>query len=290
MDKNIFSGLEGLGFEDTDKIDLYNKKEDEKKQQSKQKKVENPLDMLYDAEVTCPVCGTKFKSKCLKTNVSRVVSKDSDLFMKYDKMPPYFYEVWLCNVCGYAAMKSDFFKLRDSQKEEIQLKISNKWHGKKYPEIYDVDIAIERYKLALLNYFVINAKASKKAMTCLKLGWMYRIKEDSTNELIFLKQSLQGFNDAFISEDFPLYGMDKFTVMYLIAELYRRTGDNNTSMSWFSKVITSPGVPQKIKEMSIDQKEEIKRAEIRIKEENSSNEDANDEPEEKKGFFSKLFK
>lgn len=287
MDKNIFSGLEDFGFKNVEKIDLY--KKEEKAQEAKQKKQENPLDLLYDSEVTCPVCGTKFKARCLKTNASRAVSQDSDFYKKYDKMPSYYYDVWLCDKCGYTAMKVDFFKLRDSQKEEIHKRISSKWHSKKYPEIYDVDIAIERYKLALLNYFVINAKASKKAMTCLKIAWMYRSKKDSEQELVFLKQALDGFNDAFMNEDFPFYGMDKFTVMYLIGELNRRIGDNDTAMSWFSKVITSPSVPTKIKELAVDQKDEIKRAELAEK---AANEDDSDdeEPEDKKGFFSKLFK
>lgn len=286
MEKNIFSGLEDLGFDDISKVDLYTK--EEKKQELKQKKEENPLDLLYDAEVTCPVCGAKFKAKCLKTNVSRVTSQDSDFYKKYNKVPPYYYDVWLCNICGYAAMKGDFSKLRDAQKEEVQLKISNRWHGKLYPDVYTVDIAIERYKLALLNYFTINSKSSKKAMTCLKIAWMYRSKEDSTNELIFLNQALDGFNDAFMNEDFPIYGMDKFTIMYLIGELSRRVGKNDIALSWFSKVITSPGVPPKIKDLAIDQKEVVRRDELALNDENSDS--SSDGNEEKKGFFSKLFK
>ena len=51
---------------------------------------------------------------------------------------------------------------------------------------------------------------------------MYRLidTEDSKKiELIFLNQALEGLSDAYYAESFPIYGMDKYSAMYLIGEL-----------------------------------------------------------------------
>lgn len=41
-------------------------------------------------------------------------------------------------------------------------KITPTWIPKVYPEVYNIDIAIERFKLSLLNYVVIESPYSKK--------------------------------------------------------------------------------------------------------------------------------
>ncbi|KZL90115.1 DUF2225 domain-containing protein [Clostridium magnum] len=293
MSKNIFSGLEDLGFDNVSDVDLYKKKVNkEVEQQVEQSEDEKLKSHLYDRQVTCPVCENIFKARAVKTSSYRVIKQDSDLFINYALVNPYFYDVWICNSCGYSAMKNDFNKIRSFQIDSIKQKITSKWNGKSYPDVYDINIAIERYKLSLLNYFVMEAKASKKAMNCLKLAWMYRILGDSTNEMTFLKQALAGFNDGYFNEDFPIYGMDKFTCMYLIGELNRRVGNNSEAMSWFSQVIVTQGVPQKLKDRARDQKDiivETEKENANMDESNFSGEkDKNNEP--KKGFFSRFFK
>lgn len=303
MDDNIFSGLEDLGFDNADKIDIFSK-EEEKAKDEKEEKAESKEDKvraaLYDKEINCPVCGNVFKIKAVKASHFRILKKDSDFFIHYAEVNPYLYDVWLCPICGYADMKADFPKIKEFQKDLIRINISQKWKGKKYPEMYDGNIAIERYKLALLNSTIYKADSSKKAMNCLKIAWMYRLIKDSSNEILFLKQAVAGFNDAFLNERFPIYGMDEGTMMYLIGEMYRRIGDNGNAMSWFSRLITTPGTDQKIKDKARDQKDLIKDGPLNT-DDDDSDDDSEDESEatsiqiedkpekQKKGFF-KFFK
>ncbi|WP_051623445.1 DUF2225 domain-containing protein [Clostridium hydrogeniformans] len=251
----IFSGLEKLGFKNVD-IDLYNKENKETKAKAEESKP-TESSLLYNRTVICPVCDNQFKVRAVKVSAPRMVKKDSDFFITYNNINPYFYEVWICNSCGYAALKADFLKLRQFQKDLVLKNITSKWRGRDYPNTYTLDIAIERYKLALLNYVVTNSKDSSKAITCLKLSWMYRLK-NSKDELVFLSKSLEGFKNAFLKESFPIYGMDKFTTMYLIGELNRRIGNNSEALTWISKVITTPGVSHKLKELARDMKDLIK--------------------------------
>ncbi|WP_243124589.1 DUF2225 domain-containing protein [Clostridium sp. AWRP] len=248
--------------------------------------------LLYDCEIICPVCDNDFKARAVKTSAARILRRDSDSFIIFDVINPYFYDVWVCDKCGYAAMKRDFNKIRDSEIELVKEKIRPKWQPRSYPEVYDVNVAIERFKLSLLNYYVIGAKASKKAMNCLKLAWMYRILENSENEAVFLRQALEGFNYAYFNEAFPLYNMDKFTSMYIIGELNRRLGNNDESLKWFSQIITTHGIPSKLKDRSREQRDLIKEAEQLEKGVDELNNDeviSKETEKPKKGFLSRFF-
>lgn len=256
---NIFSGLENLGFKNLSDADIFRKKEVEKQPTTAATpKVVDPLSQLYDKECTCPVCEHKFKAKTVKVNAPRIKGKDSDFMIIYSDINPYFYDVILCPICGYAAMRSDFEKIKSYQKDLIRVGISSKWTGKNYPELFDANIAIERYKLALINAMVIEAKSSTKAMICLKLAWMYRILKDNENETIFIEKAIEGFNDAFENEVLPVYGLQSFAVMYLLGELSRRINKQDDALRWFGKVITSPQTPQKIKDLARDMRDLMK--------------------------------
>lgn len=286
----IFSGLEHLGFDNINNIRIFGGDDIKKKEiisnTEKQSEKDKQKSLLYDKEIICPVCSNKFKARSVKTSASRMIKKDSDFFIHYERICPYFYDVWLCNRCGYASMKHDFHKIKEYQMEKVRKLISPKWKGHQYPDVYDVSIAIERYKLSLLNYCITESRASSKAINCLKLAWMHRISQDNTNELTFIKQAAEGFNEAYYSEDFPIYGMDRYATMYLIGELYRKSTNYEQALIWFSKIITSPSIPQKIKNMARDQRDLIKDS---IPDQNKDGE-APSEASDKKGFFSRFFK
>lgn len=309
MKDEIFNGLEHLGFNDTSNINLYETEEDLTKDKDKSNldKTEEDkiLPLLYTKTITCPVCNNTFKSLAVKSSAYKLDSRDSDLFMRYFLVNPYFYDVWLCENCGYAAMKADFLNIRSYEIDSIKENITPKWKKKEYPKIYDANIAIERYKLSLLNYVVMKSKSSKKAVNCLKIAWMYRLIDAKDKEIIFMKEALTGFEYSYYNEKFPIYGMDSFTIMYLIGELNRRIENYDNALLWFSKVITSPGVKIKLKEMARTQKDLAKVELENLKNVNNHKEDENyeiikeieknSEPpkenkeESKKGLFSKLF-
>ncbi|MDD3224200.1 MAG: DUF2225 domain-containing protein [Clostridium sp.] len=246
-----------------------------------------PEDLLYDKTVLCPVCRNKFKARALKKFSYRIVDKSSDFFINYsaEKLNPYFYDVWLCNSCGYTTMKTDFEKIRASKKELVIKNISSKWRPKDYPNVYDENIAIERFKLALLTYTIIGAPNYMKAMNCLKIAWVYRILKDNENEVSYMEKALAGFNEAYIKEDFPMYGMDRFTLMYLIGELSRRLNKEDESLIWFSNVLGSTMASSKIKSLTRDQRDLIKEK----REKNSSTDSAVKGSKEKGTGLFKLF-
>lgn len=261
---NIFSSLKYLGFKNADSLELYSKKDEVCEKECKNNEIDiNSL--LYNKKATCPVCKKEFTYRTVKSYVPRVRSKDSDSFIRYEVINPYFYEVIVCPTCGYAALKSDFNKIRSNKKEVILMKVGNQWRGREYPEVYDEKIAIERYKLALLNAVVGELKDSTKAVLCLKIAWMYRMLDNDKNEVEFLNKAIQGFLIAYERERTPIYGLNIYSLQYLIGELFRRVGDYANAKLWLGRVIIS-GADQKLKDKARDMRDMAKEQEARINE------------------------
>lgn len=217
------------------------------------------LNNLFDKTITCPVCNSTFKTKVVKSKSSRIISKDSDFFIRYSpKINPYFYDVWICNSCGYAALKSDFENIKTYRKELVFSNITPKWHARVYPDILNEKLAIERYKIALLNAMLTNAPDSTKAMISLKISWMFRLLEDKAQESIFMGQALEAFTDAYTKEVFPIYGLQRDSMMYLLGELNRRMKNYDEALLWYSKTIVNTNSSYRIKELARTGKDLIK--------------------------------
>lgn len=208
------------------------------------------LNHLFDKQIICPVCNSHFKTKTVKSKSPRVISKDSDFFIRYSVVNPYFYDVLLCNSCGYAALRTDFDNIKTYKKELVFSNVTPKWKPRDYPDILDEKLAIERYKLALLNALLLDLADSTKAMISLKIAWMHRLLNNAEQEKVFLGQALEGFNNAYIYEVFPIYGLQRDSLMYLLGELNRKLGYYPEALQWFSRTIVSVNSSYKVKELA----------------------------------------
>jgi len=206
-----------------------------------------PEDCLYDKSYTCPVCGNSFKSKAVRKGKTKFISNELDLKPVYKPIQPDYYDIVLCNVCGYAAISSKFDKITYSQEEAIHKNITPKFYPKLYPDIYTVDTAIERYKIALLNCIIKKSHAGEKAYICLKLAWFYREKSDIKNELTFLKAAHKGFNAAFVNENFPICGLDENTLLYIIAAIGARIGKIDDSLRILGRLVVKRNLTPRLK-------------------------------------------
>ena len=63
-------------------------------------------------------------------------------------------------------------------------------------------------------------------------------------------------------EDTHIYGLDTYSLIYMIGELYRRTGDYHNAILWLGKVITGPGAGPKIKDKARDMRDLAREMEI----------------------------
>lgn len=261
--QNLFGNLSSLGLDGLDGIPLYLKEEEQKgnvKQDAGKKT--STIDPMFDRKIQCPVCGKPSTVRAIRSSCIRVLSRDTDFMTCYGEPNPMLYDTWFCKYCGYAAPSSKFNTLLERQKMLIKEKISSKWKiHKEYPPQYTEDIAIEINQLALLNTVIKMGKDSEKAMICMKIAWLNRLKKDTDNEKRFLHNACEGFQLAYQHEVFPIAGMDEATLGYLIGELSRRLGDTQKALQWFGRVLVDRNAKQRIKDMARDQKDIMNSAE-----------------------------
>lgn len=270
---NIFAGLESLGFKNVEKVDVFQENEKEKEEAHVEKKEISEEDLIFDKSYTCPVCDNEFKSRMVRTGKVRLIGADSDLRPKYQGVDSLKYDAILCPKCGYAALNRYFNFVMSGQAKSIKEKITATF--KYQPEsskVYSYDDALMRHKMALLNTIVKSGKNSEKAYTCLKMAWLYRGKRESLLEGDYTKEEIaelveeekelltnafEGFEAAFGKEDFPMCGMDEYTMMYLLAELARRIGKNEEAKRYVSKVLVARNAQRRIKDKAYALKEKL---------------------------------
>lgn len=257
-------GLEEVGFDNPGDKALYQDEVNEKDKMGLRGslvKEKTEVDYLFNTEVECPVCHYNSSVKKIRRSALRLQSRDTDSMPIYQHINPLFYDILLCNHCGYAASVSDFSQpLSKSEVELILKNISCKWRAKEYPSLYDADIAVERFKLALLSATVRKAQTMDIVMLCLKLGWVYRTKEDADNEVKFLNQALSGLKSVFDKGPFPVAGMDESSLAFLIGELSRRVGNHQDALDYLGRVIIDRNAKNALKERARDQKRLITKA------------------------------
>lgn len=276
---NIFAGLESLGMSNTEEVDIFqNSAANARKKQEEEKKVEKrevtEEDLIFEKSYTCPVCDFEFKSKMIRTGKVRLAGADSDLRPRYNGVDSLKYDAVMCPLCGYAALNRYFSFVMSSQAKRIKEKISAQFRMPKFEgDIYSYDDAILRYKMALLNTVVKNGKSSERAYTCLKMAWLYRGKREEmmmgeykkeeiaqlyNQEKELLGNAFEGFAVAFSKEDFPMCGMDKNTMLYLLAELARRTDQVDECKRYLSRVLTARDANSRIKNKAMELKQKLK--------------------------------
>lgn len=274
---NIFAGLESLGIKNVEEVDVFQNKttdaNDDVSSKAEKKAEIAEEDLLFDKSYTCPVCDNEFKSKMVRTGKVRLIGADTDLRPKYFGVDSLKYDAILCPCCGYAALNRYFNFVMSGQAKNIREKISSTFRYQ--PELgktYTYDDALLRHKMALLNTIVKNGKNSERAYTCLKMAWLYRGKREQLmrgehkkeelqtligEEMTLLTNAFEGFEAAFDKEDFPMCGMDEYTMMYLLAELARRIGKTDVAKRYVSKVLVARGAQKRIKEKAFDLKEKL---------------------------------
>lgn len=275
---NLLSGLEKFGYK-VDKVDkdLF-KKEKAKPKKASMPRVEPPQsekDYLYNKRIKCAVCQDPFDVKIVKSARLRRMQPDFDLRPRFHDVDPVKYDVYSCPHCGYTAMSRYFDHLTKGQVNLIKEEICENFVMplEDEPETYDLETAITRYKMALFNSITKHARDSERAYTCLKIAWLYRdlLKElpettaeeaESKREVEeiqqeFYKEAFEGFQKAISAEDFPICGMDSYTMDYLMACLAFHFKQFSYASKAISNILSSQTAQRRIKDKALDLKSYI---------------------------------
>lgn len=245
---NIFAELTQMGFSNLEDITIYTKPNDNsQRKETSEKKKWTLEEVLYDKSYTCPICQKTFKSKSIRSGKNRLLTVDVDLKPNYDIINPLIYECVVCENCGYAALGKAFHSLSSLQIRWIKEKICSQYKPYSYPPYLTEKEAILKHKMALLNASVKNAKNGEKAYICLKMAWLYRDMKDKMQEELFLKYALEGFENAYHTERFPIFELGELTTAYIIATLYRGMAEYDKALKWLGIVIMDKSVSLRLK-------------------------------------------
>ncbi len=275
---NLFSGLEKFGLNPTESMNLFEeeKKETAKKDEGKAvEKVPVEEEFILEKSVRCKVCDNVFKAKMIKNGRVKRLEPDRDLRPKFQHIDTLKYDITSCPTCGYTAMNRYFDQLSSAQGKLIRENISSQFrkNDKTEPATYTYDMAVDRYKLALMNTIVKRGKDSEKAYTCLKIAWLLRGKgenmpentpeekqlkaECKKEEDAFYQQAFEGFMKATSKEMYPMCGMEQSTVDYLISYMAYYFGKYEIASKFMASVLTSAAASRRMKDLALELKELI---------------------------------
>ena len=194
---------------------------------------------LYQVEKTCPICDKEFT--VTKTRGQMIPTKtDSDFCTHYSEINPYYYAVWVCSHCGFAAHEDRFFTLLESQREKLKQFLSGRQVNLDFGETRTWEQAVTSHKLAIHYANMVSLPASHVASLTLRLAWLYREKEIAAEEQEMLRKATEAYKAAFLKEKMPIGNLSEVTLTYLIGELLRRIGNFEESVSYLGRVVANP--------------------------------------------------
>lgn len=217
---------------------------------------------VAEKEFTCMVCGKQFKNHVVRKVKIRTLESEVDLRPVCEPIDPTYYDVIVCDHCGYSTLLMFAEKKRSAiGMKLIKEKISANFKYEEYPKILSGQDALRRFKMAMDTSVAKNADASERAYISLKTAWIYRSLKDKENEINYLTQAATLFEQAYIEENFPICQLEEPTFCYLIGAIYSIIGNYKSSLSWVGRVLVSKGaVSPRLKERSFDLKVDVQNA------------------------------
>lgn len=237
--------------------------------------VKDESSYVFDKSVNCPICDSDFKTKQVKTGKARFLGTEADLRPVYSGIDTIKYDVCMCPYCGYASVLREFNNVTPKQRVLLQESIACKFTSVQETEAYyTYDIAIKRYKMALLTAMTKPTRGSEQAYLCLKLAWLYRGAADEMKhehpekqqridkylklEEEYIQKAYKGFSDALLKEYPPICNMDEMTINSLLAQLAHRCEDDDTAQRFAFMVMGSKNASAKAKDRARELIDEIR--------------------------------
>lgn len=201
------------------------------------------LDALFSVEKVCPVCQEKFQVTRVRSRLV-MIKQDSDFCSYYENVNPYYYTVWMCPHCGYAAQDTYFDSILPAAAEKIRKFFADRKIQIDLSGTRSREQAVVSYQLAIFCTELAALPASRSAGLHLRLGWLYREAGQVEEEKITLLKAVDYYEKTLVKENMPVGPMTELTIMYVIGDLLRRTGSSEKALLYLSRVVSSPKAKQ----------------------------------------------
>ncbi|MBR1646879.1 MAG: DUF2225 domain-containing protein [Selenomonadaceae bacterium] len=196
----------------------------------------------FVVEKTCPVCEEKTRVVKTRSRLA-VLKRDEDGCVHYENFNPYFYTIWTCEHCGFAADEKTFTtKMNDRHLKILRNELLKNKFGVEFVEERTIKNATFALKLAISYLESVEGKFSKMAKYAHQLAWIYRDAGDEDNEKIFLQDAATFYDSALAKENFPVEGLTDSATIYLIAAIYWRLGEYEKCETYLSRLMKDDGL------------------------------------------------
>lgn len=195
----------------------------------------------FMVEKPCPVCLKN--TRVIKTRSRIPVERtDEDHCIHYKGFNPYYYTVWICEHCGFAADEKNFLKrLPDRDRKKIWEYLSRKQFDIEFNEERDLPDAVASYRLALSYLDMMKAPLSRKAAFNLQLAWIYRLSgeegEFAEEEREYMEKAAELYDLSISTERYPSGNLTDSGALYLVGAIYYRLGDLEKCAQHLSRLI-----------------------------------------------------
>ena len=194
---------------------------------------------LYQVEKNCPICDKSFT--VTKTRGQMIpIKTDTDFCTHYADLNPYYYAIWVCSHCGFAAHEDRFFSLLEPQREKLKQFLAGRQVNLDLTGPRTWEQAVTAHKLAIYYASMVTLPASHVASLTLRLAWLYREKQMVAEEQEMLQKAIDAYKAAFMKEKMPIGNLSEVTLTYLIGELLRRVGNFEEALSYLGRVVSNP--------------------------------------------------
>lgn len=205
----------------------------------------NTKSPFFPRDYSCPVCMASFSSLSVRSSSVNVVRRETDFHTVYRGINPLHYSIVVCPSCEYAAPSQRFSDpLQSEQVQELsralmQLKIYDR---PDYCMERDVYTALQCFRLAVRSAQLKKASKGELAGLLLSTAWIADEAGESDLELAYRREALKCYIEAYNHESAVIGNLSDLQVGYLIGELFRRDGDLDEAITWFSKVVFHPDI------------------------------------------------
>ena len=169
-----------------------------------------------------------------------MIKQDRDFCNHYKEINPYYYSVWVCPHCGYAAQDTFFAELPAAAKKSLHEFLDGREINVDFAGERTREQAIATYKLAIFYGELTKLLSSRLAGIYLKLAWLYREAGQKEEEQLALLKAREDYEDALMREPLPIGNMTQFALEYLVGVLYFETNENDKALQYLSKVVGNP--------------------------------------------------
>jgi len=199
----------------------------------------------FVVEKTCPVCEKTTRVVKTRSRIT-VISRDEDACTHYKDFCPYYYTVWVCEHCGFAADEATFTtKIPDRHLAILRGALLGGKIKIPFAEERTLGNAATAFRLAIKFVEIIHGKASKKAKYAHQLAWIFREAGDVAQENEFLAKAADFYEAALATEHFPIGELTDNAAVYLVAAIYYRLGDRKKTTSYLSRLIGDQSVRER---------------------------------------------